>query len=688
MADAYRKALKRGEQDARRAVAEGRHPYLTDLEGIVLEGQTAGRESCGTLEIPLDMVVGTVTKGRQAAFSRTFLPLLDADSEFAIKWARLYDIQVEEGYRDPVRVTEFMHRFYVQEGNKRVSVLKYLGAHSVTAEVTRLYPSKWEGAERRLYGEFCEFWRACPVYDIEFSREGRYRRLAAAFGRDLGAPWPADAVDYLRQSYLFFASAYERAGGAHLDITPADAMLVYLGVYTQDRILDVPSSIVVDRLGRIWRELVMQGMDDDQKVDLVEAPDPAAAGAAVPPSGPSVSGVLNFFMGKTTYTERQPLRVCFIHDRPVRASGWAYAHDLGRQHLDEYFGGIVRTCVYEDRADEKGFMDAVGSAVGNGAEVVFSTSPSLMDLSVKAAVRYPSVRFLNCSIGLPHQLVRSYYGKMFEAKFLLGALAASLAENHRVGYRAYYPILGTIAEINAFAVGAALVDPRARVALSWSRGDGTGLEQVMAEQGVSVMSGSDVAKPWGGAGEYGLHLLDCGVMRDVAAPVWHWGRYYELIVRSLLHGSWDAEGGPVGAVAGTAGAGEKAVSYWYGLSSGVVDVRLSGDVPYTSKKLVALLRQGIVSGAIHPFEGELRSQGGVVQLAGFPALSSNAIVGMTWLADNVEGSLPSGWEISERARAAASVAGVPGVLDAARAAGQAVPPNVPGAAGSMGVFAR
>ena len=659
MADAYRKALKRGEQDARRAVAEGRHPYLTDLEGIVLEGQTAGRESCGTLEIPLDMVVGTVTRGRQAAFSRTFLPLLDADSEFAIKWGRLYDIQVEEGYRDPIRVTEFMHRFYVQEGNKRVSVLKYLGAHTVTAEVTRLYPSRWEGVERRLYGEFCEFWRACPIYDIEFSREGRYKALAQAFGRDLSSPWPADAVDYLRQSYLFFANAYERAGGAHLDITPADAMLVYLGVYTQDRILDVPSSIVIDRLGLIWRELVMQGKSDDEKVDLVESPDVSDEGAAVP----ATSGVLNFFMGKTTYTERRPLRVAFVHDQSCAASGWAYAHDLGRQHLDDFFGGIVRTSVYEDRADEASFMEAVDSAAKNGADVVFSTSPALMDATVKAAVRHPRLRFLNCSVGMPHQLVRSYYGKMYEAKFLLGALAASLADDHRVGYRAHYPIMGTIAEINAFAIGAALVDPRARVVLSWSRGDDADLERAMRAQGVSVMSGSDVAKPWGGAGEYGLHLLSDGVMRDVAAPVWHWGRYYELIVRSLLHGSWDAESGLVGSAAGVAVAGaEKAVSYWYGLSSGVVGVNLSPELPYASKKLVSLLRNAVASGAIHPFEGELRSQEKVVQLAGFPPLPSSEVVGMTWLADNVDGSLPADWEISERARAASRIAGVSGAL--------------------------
>ena len=652
MPDAYRKALKRGEQDARRAMSEGRHPFLTDLDGIVLEGQTASRESCGTLEIPLDMVVGTVSRGREQAFSRTFMPLLEPDTEFAIKWGRLYDIQVEEGYRDPVRVTEFMHRFYVQEGNKRVSVLKYLGAHTVTAEVTRLYPSRWDGVERRLYGEFCEFWRACPIYDIEFSREGSYRRLAEAFGRDLSAPWPEEAVDYLRQSYLFFASAYARAGGDHLDITPADAMLVYLGVYTQDRILDVPSSIVIDRLGRIWRELVMEGRPEGEKADLVEAPDPGVEGAAPAPS----AGVLNFFMGKTTYTERRPLRVAFIHDRLVSDSGWAYAHDLGRQHLEEYFGGIVRTSVYEGRDSEDDFMDAVDSAARIGADVVFTTSSSLMDLSVKAAVRYPGIRFLNCSVGMPHQLVRSYYGKMFEAKFLLGALAASMSSNHRVGYRAYYPIYGTVAEINAFAIGASLVDPAARVVLSWSRGDDDGLLSTMRAQGLDVMSGSDVAKPWAASDAYGLHRLDGGCLRDVAAPVWHWGRYYELIVRSLLHGSWDVPG--TAANAAQAGASDRAVSYWYGLSSGVIGVRLANDLPYTSKKLVSLLRNGIVSGAIHPFEGELRSQDATVQLAGFPALSSSEVVGMTWLADNVEGSLPADWEISERALAAAKVAGV------------------------------
>ena len=170
MEEAYRQARKRGEQERRRAISQSEHPYLTDLDSLVAQLPCGQRENIGLRDIPLEMVVGTVTKGRQSAFSCNFMPLLPWNTEFARKWSNLYDIQISEGYRDPIIVTEFMHRFYVQEGNKRVSVLKFLDAPTVSAKVTRLYPGKWDSVESRLYGEFCAFWYVCPLYEIEFSR--------------------------------------------------------------------------------------------------------------------------------------------------------------------------------------------------------------------------------------------------------------------------------------------------------------------------------------------------------------------------------------------------------------------------------------------------------------------------------------------------------------------------------------
>ena len=85
MEEAYRQARKRGEQGRRRAISQSEHPYLTDLDGLVAQLPLGQRESVGLRDIPLEMVVGTVTKGRQSAFSCNFMPLLPFNTEFARK---------------------------------------------------------------------------------------------------------------------------------------------------------------------------------------------------------------------------------------------------------------------------------------------------------------------------------------------------------------------------------------------------------------------------------------------------------------------------------------------------------------------------------------------------------------------------------------------------------------------------
>ena len=100
------------------------------------------------------------------------------------------------------------------------------------------------------------------------------------------------------------------------------------------------------------------------------------------------------------------------------------------------------------------------------------------------------------------------------------------------------------------------------------------------------MTGADMSKSLEDPTAYGLHRLVNGKeVTGIAMPVWNWGRYYELIVRSLLHGTWDetADDQQV-----------RAVNYWYGMSSGVIDIRYAPGLPYQTRKLVQLLRNGIV----------------------------------------------------------------------------------------------
>ena len=72
-------------------------------------------------------------------------------------------------------------------------------------------------------------------------------------------------------------------------------------------------------------------------------------------------------------------------------------------------------------------------AVEEGAQVVFTTAPPLRRETLKLAVKYPKVRFFNCSLDQPYSSIRSYYGRLYEAKFVTGAIAGARVNNDRIG---------------------------------------------------------------------------------------------------------------------------------------------------------------------------------------------------------------------------------------------------------------
>ena len=83
-------------------------------------------------------------------------------------------------------------RFYVQEGNKRVSVLKYFNADSITANVTRVMPQYSDSPLVKLYYEFVEYYPLCQLYTLTFTQEGSFARLQKALGKAPGEKWSND----------------------------------------------------------------------------------------------------------------------------------------------------------------------------------------------------------------------------------------------------------------------------------------------------------------------------------------------------------------------------------------------------------------------------------------------------------------------------------------------------------------
>ena len=92
---------------------------------------------------------------------------------------------------------------------------------------------------------------------------------------------------------------------------------------------------------------------------------------------------------------------------------------------------------------------------------------------------------------------------------------------------------------------------------------------------------------------------------------------------------------------------KRQLNYWYGLREGVIDILLSGELNYSSRKLIELLRREIILERLSPFHGELHSQEGLIQDDAAGSLGAEEIVNMRWLNDNVIGELPKLTEFTE-----------------------------------------
>ena len=144
-----------------------------------------------------------------------------------------------------------------------------------------------------------------------------------------------------------------------------------------------------------------------------------------------------------------------------------------------------------------------------------------------------------------------------------------------------------------------------------------------------------------------------GTIHNIAAPLWNWGQFYIQIVDTILDGSWNNRENI---------SKEQAINYWFGFSSGAINVILSQNISYYSRKMAFLFQQGIENGTINPFCGELRSQTGLIQDAGGGSqLTNDQIIHMNWLNDNIIGSLPDPSQLTDTIHSTMERSGVQGI---------------------------
>ena len=626
----YAEALKLGKREYKSCVSQGRFPYLPVLDDILSKEEVQTEQNMGLIQIPLDFVVGTSTIGRTFSFAANFMPILKENTEFAVKWANLSDAQVNEGIRDPIIAYEYMNRYYVVEGNKRVSVLKYFKADSIVANVTRKIPKYSEDEDVKIYYEYMKFNEITGLFNIEFSKLGLAEQLLELTG--CTTRWDPEIRSEFNSLYLHFGKAYEFRGGKKLPITVGDALTAFLNVYGYKEALAMSDEEMNTNVVKCWNEFVV--LTQKQSVGLVMDP------TAVQEKKSLLSYLLPVSNRKFT--------VAFLYPKAPEESDWIYAHELGRNYLEETFSDQMNTICCVSGVKEENVEDVLNEVIRDGADIVFEVAPEMMKPSLKIAVDHPDVKILNCTLNTPHKYIRTYYARMYEAKFIAGVIAGALTDNDRIAYIADYPIYGMIANINAFALGTSFTNPRAKVYLEWSTKKGYDRERFLEENNISVVSDQDMITPNSANRQFGLYRVENGRTLNLAMPLWNWGIFYEKMIQSILAGSYQTEGNSE----------ERALNYWWGMSAGVIDMICSNNVPGGVRRLADHLKSDIRKGDIVPFYGEIYSQDKELRNKKDAAMKPEDIMEMDWLVENVVGSIPSMDTLIDAAQTVVQLKGV------------------------------
>lgn len=626
----YLEAYKLGKKEYKACVARGRFPYLPVLDDILPRDELQTEQPLGLVQVPLDFVVGTSTRGRTQAFAANFMPILEPGTEFGFKWSTLADAQLTEGIRDPIIAYEYMNRYYVVEGNKRVSVLKFFKAVSIPAIVTRKIPKLTEEEDVKQYYEFMKFSEITGLNSLEFTKLGNGQKLLEVMGKT--TKWDDRTREDFNRVLFYFSKAYKFRGGEKLSIKLGDAILAFLNVYGYENVLKMPSTEYNMQVQKAWSEILMMG--EKHRVGLVMEPKQVQ----------EKKGILSYFITPDA-PKRQ--KVAFLYPKSPEESDWIYAHELGRNYLEETFPDTLET-VRVDNVREDNITQVLEQVIADGAGIIFCVAPQMMEPSLKVAVDHPEVKILNCSLNTPHKYVRTYYARMYEAKFISGMIAGSMAENGRIAYIADYPIYGMIANINAFALGAVMTNPRAKIYLEWSTKKDFDKDRFLQENDIQYVSDQDMITPKDASRQFGLYRYENGTASNLVMPLWNWGAFYEKMIQSILYGAYKSEENAQG----------QALNYWWGMSAGVIDLICSNNVPKGVKRLADHCKKDIQDGELVPFYGEVYAQDKSLQNKAHNRMKPEDIMKMDWLAENVIGTIPVIGELVDGAKAVVELKGV------------------------------
>jgi len=337
------------------------------------------------------------------------------------------------------------------------------------------------------------------------------------------------------------------------------------------------------------------------------------------------------------------LTVGFLFVGPKDDFGYNQAAYEGSLELEEAYpdATFLRAENVPETADAETVMEDM---IKQGADLIFATSYGHLEFAETVAARHPDVTFvhqggLETEPGLDN--VGTFFGTVYEPVYTAGIAAGQASETGKLGYVYAFPIPQTLANINAFALGAQSVNPDAEVIAvstgSWcDPGQQAQAAKSLLDQDVDVLTQhQDCTKTIietaeaAGAMTVGYHYDASALAPEgwITGSEWNWGPLYTAIMASVVDGTFvdsDFNG-----------------DFRVGLQTGdnpFVQSSFGSMVTAETKALIEEAKEGFVAGG-SPFAGPVRGQDGTIIYEEGTQPTYAEVEGMDFLVEGVIGKI-------------------------------------------------
>jgi basic membrane protein A and related proteins len=283
------------------------------------------------------------------------------------------------------------------------------------------------------------------------------------------------------------------------------------------------------------------------------------------------------------------------------------------------------------------------SMVAQGATVLFATSYGHLDAAKSVAAAHPDVAVVHQGglISPAPANMGTYFGSVFEPVYVAGIAAGAATKTGKLGYVYAIPIPQTLANINAFTLGAQSVRPDVEViavsTTSWCdpATQANRIQSLLSSDVDVVTQHQDCTKTIIEAAEAaGAYTVGYHADASALAPKgwltgseWNWGPLYSKILKTAIDGGFTGS--------------EFNADYRANMASGenpFVASVIGPSVTQETKDLMAAATKDLEEGG-SPFTGPVVAQDGTIKVAEGETPTIETIEQMDYFVKGVTGTV-------------------------------------------------